>query len=91
MIRSMTAFSRKESKTEWGDISWEVRSVNHRYLEALPRLPEPLRDIENAVRERLRKRLSRGKVECTLKLKTEHIAQQSITINQAAARQHFWL
>ena len=87
MIRSMTAFSRKESKTEWGDISWEVRSVNHRYLEAHPRLPEPLRDIENAVRERLRKRLSRGKIECTLKLNTEHLAPQSISINQAAALQ----
>ncbi|OUS27315.1 YicC family protein [Gammaproteobacteria bacterium 45_16_T64] len=87
MIRSMTAFSRKESKTQWGDISWEVRSVNHRYLEAHPRLPEPLRDIENAVRERIRKRLSRGKVECTLKLKTDHLAPSNISINEALTQQ----
>jgi len=87
MIRSMTAFSRKEAKTEWGDISWEVRSVNHRYLEVLPRLAEPLRDIENTVRERIRKRLSRGKVECTLKLTTDHLTPSNMTVNDAVAKQ----
>ncbi len=87
MIRSMTAFSRKEAKTECGDISWEVRSVNHRYLEVLPRLAEPLRDIENTIRERIRKRLSRGKVECTLKLTTDHLAPSNMTVNGAVAKQ----
>ncbi len=65
MIRSMTAFARREMDTETGVLSWEIRSLNHRYLEPGLRLPEELRAAEATVRERLGKRLSRGKVECT--------------------------
>lgn len=87
MIRSMTAFSRKELKESWGNLSWEIRSVNHRYLEVSPRLPEQLRELENGVRETLRKRLSRGKLECTLKLKTEHAVPTEIQVNEAYVRE----
>ena len=65
MIRSMTAFARREMDTGTGLLSWEIRSLNHRYLEPGLRLPEELRAAEAAVRERLGKRLARGKVECT--------------------------
>ena len=65
MIRSMTAFARREADTEAGSLSWEIRSLNHRYLELGVRLPEELRAVEAAVRERAGKRLGRGKVECT--------------------------
>jgi uncharacterized protein (TIGR00255 family) len=65
MIRSMTAFARREVGTETGVLSWEIRSLNHRYLEPGLRLPEELRAAEATVRERLARRLARGKVECT--------------------------
>ena len=65
MIRSMTAFARQETETEQGGLSWEIRSVNHRYLEAGVRLPEELRAAEPAVRERVNARLGRGKIDCT--------------------------
>ena len=65
MIRSMTAFARQETETEQGGLSWEIRSVNHRYLETAVRLPEELRAAEPAVRERVTARLGRGKVDCT--------------------------
>lgn len=87
MTRSMTAFSRKELKATWGTLAWELRSVNHRYLEISPRLPETLRDLENPVREKLRKALSRGKVECTLKLKTEEAAPGALEINETYVKQ----
>lgn len=87
MIRSMTAFSRKEHTAPWGTLSWELRSVNHRYLEVHPRLPDTLRDLENPVREALRNGLSRGKVECTLKLKAEHITPASLEINETYVKQ----
>lgn len=67
MPRSMTAFERREIQGEWGRLSWELRSVNHRYLDIHPRLPEDLRQLETAVRERIGQRLGRGKVECTLR------------------------
>lgn len=68
MIRSMTAFSRREERAEGATLCWEIRSVNHRYLEPSLRLPDTLREIEPVIREALRKRLSRGKVECALRL-----------------------
>ncbi|MBU1283370.1 MAG: YicC family protein [Gammaproteobacteria bacterium] len=67
MIHSMTAFARAEQAGANGTLSWELRSVNHRYLEPHLRLPESFRDLEGAVREALRNGLSRGKVECTLR------------------------
>jgi len=87
MTRSMTAFSRKELKAPWGTLSWELRSVNHRYLEISPRLPETLRDLENPVREKVRNALSRGKVECTLKLKAEEAAPGELEINETYVKQ----
>ncbi|MCF7980760.1 MAG: YicC family protein [Pseudomonadales bacterium] len=66
MTISMTAFARQEAQTEWGVLIWELRSVNHRYLEMQFRLPENFRELEPLLRELLRKKLSRGKVESSL-------------------------
>ena len=63
MIRSMTAFARQEAVTAQGTLSWELRSVNHRYLEMGIRLPDELRAAEPAVRARINERLGRGKVD----------------------------
>jgi uncharacterized protein (TIGR00255 family) len=71
MTQSMTAFTRQQLDQDSGSLAWEIRSVNHRYLEVSVRLPESLRALENPVRDALRKRLSRGKVECQLRLQTE--------------------
>jgi len=67
MVHSMTAFSRQQVESEWGSLTWEIRSVNHRYLEPSIRLPENFRNLENSVRKQLREKLHRGKVECQLK------------------------
>jgi len=72
MIHSMTAFARAEQASANGTLSWELRSVNHRYLEPHLRLPEAFRDLEGAVREALRNGLSRGKVECTLRFNDDN-------------------
>lgn len=67
MVHSMTAFARAERAGTHGTLTWELRSVNHRYLEPHLRLPEALRELEGAVRDVLRQKLSRGKLECTLR------------------------
>jgi len=64
MIRSMTAFARREAELVAGNVCWELRSVNHRYLEIGLRLPDELRSLETAVRERVHARLGRGKIDC---------------------------
>lgn len=63
MIHSMTAFARGEIEGSQGRLAIEIRSVNHRYLDASLRLPDQLRPYEAALREALRARMERGKVE----------------------------
>ena len=87
MIYSMTAYARREIKADWGTAVWEIRSVNQRYLEAHFRLPEQFRGLEPILRERFRKRLARGKIECHLRFEANKLAQNSLKINEALARQ----
>ena len=81
MMLSMTAFSRQQLEQDWGSLTWEIRSVNHRYLETSLRLPEAFRDLENAVREIARKRLNRGKVECQLRYQAVESSQSELQLN----------
>ncbi|MDU5690822.1 MAG: YicC/YloC family endoribonuclease [Citrobacter freundii] len=87
MIRSMTAYARREIKGEWGSATWEMRSVNQRYLETYFRLPEQFRSLEPVVRERIRTRLTRGKVECTLRFEPDASAQGELILNEKLAKQ----
>jgi uncharacterized protein (TIGR00255 family) len=72
MVHSMTAFARGQSHSlsGFGDLvlNWELRSVNHRYLEVQFRLPESLRSLEHGLRETVRQQLKRGKVDCVLRV-----------------------
>lgn len=86
MIHSMTAFSRQEITADWGSASWEIRSVNQRYLETFIRTPEHLRSLEPILRERIRKQLNRGKVECNLRFESND-NQDAFVINQILAKQ----
>ena len=69
MIRSMTAFASGERNTAWGTLGCELRSVNHRFLEVGVRLHDELRALEPALRERVAARISRGKLDLTLRLR----------------------
>ncbi|MEZ7862108.1 MAG: YicC/YloC family endoribonuclease [Aeromonadaceae bacterium] len=86
MIHSMTGYARKEFKGDWGTAVWEIRSVNQRYLETYLRLPEQLRGLEPILRERFRKQLERGKVECNLRFESQTNVGQ-LQINEALAEQ----
>ncbi len=86
MIHSMTAFARAEQATAHGTLSWELRSVNHRYLEPHLRLPDAFRDLEGSARELLRQGLSRGKVECTLRF-AEDSAGKPLQVDRERAAQ----
>ncbi|MDM8566222.1 YicC/YloC family endoribonuclease [Candidatus Halobeggiatoa sp. HSG11] len=68
MIRSMTAFARTEWQASWGQLYWEMRSVNHRYLDISVRLPENFRCLEIKIREHIKQHVKRGKVDCNLHL-----------------------
>lgn len=85
MLRSMTAYGRHELETEAGTLVWELRSVNHRYLELGFRLPERLRSIEPAARELLGKRLKRGKVDASLRFTPSSSHDVELSVNRPLA------
>lgn len=87
MIKSMTAFARQEANTEGGTLTWEIRSVNHRYLEPNFRIPEQFREAEGQLREQLRKKLARGKLDCSLKWQANDHANEDIAINTNILKQ----
>lgn len=87
MIHSMTAFSRVEVKGDWGNAIWEIRSVNQRFLETYFRLPEQFRSVEPVLRERFRKALNRGKVECGLRFNANPATKGKLSINKDLASQ----
>lgn len=83
----MTGFARKELKAKWGTAVWEIRSVNQRYLETFYRIPENFRALEPSLRDRLRKKLQRGKVECALRINFNESSDAGFTVNEDLAKQ----
>ncbi|MEW8536741.1 MAG: YicC/YloC family endoribonuclease [Candidatus Thiodiazotropha endolucinida] len=83
----MTAFAREEYRGDLGILSWEIRSVNHRYLEMFLRLPEELRVLEPMIREHINARLGRGKLDVSLKFKPGGVAEAGLSVNQRMVHQ----
>ncbi|MDA9679849.1 YicC family protein [Gammaproteobacteria bacterium] len=77
MTRSMTAFSRHEH----GAAVWEIRSVNHRYLDVSFRMPENLRHLETELKSQFKDKVQRGKIECSLKVNASELTTQ-FSLNQ---------
>ncbi len=85
MIASMTAYGRTEESSETGHITWEIRSVNHRYLELNIRLPEELRMLETRVRKHISSKLKRGKIDCSLRFDANEVSGNGLSINKDLA------
>ena len=78
MTKSMTAFARSES----GHISWELRSVNHRYLEVGFKIPDAFRSLEMGLRNKLKIMLSRGKIDCQLRIGQSQASDAGLAIDE---------
>ncbi len=85
-LRSMTAFASVEQVTPWGVLACDLRAVNHRYLDLAVRLPDELRSLEPAVRERVAAAVSRGKVDLVLRLRNAATASD-LRINRTRLQQ----
>ncbi len=86
MIRSMTGFAASNGQYEFGRLAWEVRSVNHRYLEYSLRLPEEFRVLEPKVRDILGRHVKRGKIDATLRFhELASGASGALTMNRPLA------
>ena len=77
----MTGFARQSAESDAGTLTWELRAVNHRYLDVQFRLPEELRPKEQAFKQQVSTVLKRGKVECSLHLRRAFDQQAEMQIN----------
>jgi len=83
MIRSMTGFARREQTGDFGTLIWEVRSVNHRYLEVALRVPEELRGAEGDIRAAIQAAVRRGKVDANLQWRAPATRRAQLDVNEA--------
>ena len=87
MLKSMTAFARHDQNTAWGTLTWELRTVNHRYLEPVFKLPDALRTLEPQCRDEIAKMLSRGKIDCQLRWQMAENNRSTLFFNRSLAEQ----
>jgi len=85
VIRSMTGFARHEDHGAFGLLAWELRTVNHRYLEVFLRLPEEFRALEAPAREAVKRFLHRGKLDATLRFEAAPELRPELSIDQELA------
>lgn len=83
MIRSMTGFARREQSGDFGTLVWEVRSVNHRYLEIALRVPEDLRAAEGELRAQIQGSVRRGKVDAVLQWRQPADRPAALDLNES--------
>ena len=99
MAYSMTGFASAQALVAPFRLAWELRSVNHRFLEIAVRLPGDLRSLEPACRARVDRALTRGKVDCTLTVSKDPDSRDTAELQedvmlglsalQSRARRHF--
>ena len=90
-IYSMTGFATGKMAFNGGELSCEIRSLNSRYLEIYVKLPTIFRELEDSVKELIRKRINRGKVNCTITVSSAEINLDNISINESAVKAHYHL
>lgn len=81
MLKSMTAFARVQETCDSGSLTWEIRSVNHRYLEPGIKLPEDFKLLETDIRKLITKYLERGKIDIGLRYKLDESSEGDINLN----------
>jgi uncharacterized protein (TIGR00255 family) len=86
MVQSMTAFARHEIEAPWGSLVWELRTVNHRFLELSYNLPDNSRMLEQTLRDLTRNKLQRGKLDATLRI-NHTVRKTHLQINRPALLQ----
>ena len=87
MAHSMTAFARHELTKNWGTLTLELRSVNHRYLDVSMRVPEDFRNLEPKIREKVAAKLARGKVDVGLRFSRIESSEGDIKIDKELVTQ----
>lgn len=89
MIRSMTGFGRRQAPWQDGSVTVELRSVNHRFLEIVCRLPRPLSHLEDSFKKALQQRCARGRIDMTVTVQGGKGRAGNVNLDQALAKQYY--
>jgi uncharacterized protein (TIGR00255 family) len=89
MIKSMTGFGRRQGTWEDGTVTVEVRSVNHRFLEASVRMPKSIGRLEEALKKAIQEHCARGRVECTVFVQGSRGGTRSLQLDAGLAKQYY--
>lgn len=88
MIKSMTGYGRARMELHKRDITVEVRSVNNRYLDCTVKMPRMYAFAEEAVKGRVQKAVSRGKVDVFITVDASAADVAKVSVNQELAAQY---
>jgi len=90
-MRSMTAYARSE--LDWNNLHFnvEMRTLNHRYCDIFLKLPQKLLSLEEDIKQLIGKFITRGRVECTLKISGNMVGLPVLSVNWEAARAYYSL
>ena len=84
MIASMTGFARRVEKTQWGEITWNIRSLNHKSLDVSMQVPEPFRALESQCRRAIVESFSRGRIDASLSVTRTGADSDTPLLDEAA-------
>jgi len=88
MIKSMTGYGRGEWQEGERRVEVEVKSFNHRYLDVSPHLPRRLNSLEAQVRNLIKQRVSRGRVEVSVQTDDSSLVEQKLELDTALAQDY---
>lgn len=89
MVKSMTGYGRAKKTLSNRDITVEVRSVNNRYLDCTVKLPRAYIFAEDAIKGRVQKAISRGKVDVFVTIDSTGADEEVVVVNEGLARSYF--
>ena len=89
MVKSMTGYGRAREMRGGRDITVEVRSVNNRYLDCTVKMPRAYIFAEDAIKSRVQKAVSRGKVDVFITIDATGADETVVSVNEALARGYY--
>ena len=89
VVKSMTGYGRARETLNGRDITVEVRSVNNRYLDCTVKMPRTYVFAEDAIKTRVQKAISRGKVDVFVTIDTTAADVSVVAVNEPLARSYY--
>lgn len=88
MIKSMTGFGKAQLVSQAGTIAVEIRSLNHKYFDIVSRLPNHLSIFDDKVRDYVKKRIKRGRINLSVSWETREKTRALFSLDLKLAKRY---